>query len=175
MRRVRRWSVLLALAALLAMAAGPAAGAAPSGAPRLLVGAVTGSSSWYDNRLGCEAGATTVTEAFGRSTLMGRVQVYMEHCPEEDVTFTGDFVITADNGDELRGTYDGGGVLSPDAEIGTWIYGTGVMRFDPATSTGRFAGATGQALMVLGLIFEGYEDPEWPGYWVWFGHLEPGS
>lgn len=174
MRRIRRWSGLLALVALLMVAAGTAA-ATPATTARPFAGFVVGSSNWYSNPLGCEAGATTITEASGRTTGMGSVDLHMAHCPQSDVTFAGDFVLVAANGDELHGTYAGTGDLTPEAPVGSWFHGTGVMLFDPDTSTGRFAGATGQATIVMAMLFEGYEDPEWPGYWAWFGHLELGS
>jgi hypothetical protein len=85
---------------------------------------------------------TTLTEATGQATHMGRISTTMSHCPAEaDIINDGRLTLTAANGDELYGTYN----YDPASESNdipiTFIGGTGL-----------FADASGAALLTYEVV-----------------------
>ena len=171
----RTGAVLVALLLLL-LALTPTAAAGPKGTDRPFKGWATGEATFLlDNPLGCPAppaggfGITTVTDAVGNTSHLGRMSLHSGHCPLLDGGITGGTMIfVAANGDELHTTYAGEASPLPP-NIGDPIYVTVNMTVDPATSTGRFAGAEGEIVLHAELVFEGLEDPAWPWVASWTG------
>jgi hypothetical protein len=134
-------------------------------------GTLTGEAAYIPNPRNCDIGFTTVTDAQGTASHLGRTIFHSEHCivptPDGGQIVGGVLVLTAANGDELHGTYTGSfGAFPPIGEpivvTGTWIFSGG---------TGRFANASGTAQMSAKVIWEGMGDPSNPGRWEWSGAL----
>lgn len=85
---------------------------------------------------------TTLTEATGQATHMGRVAASMSHCPAEpDLVNEGRLTLTAVNGDKLYGTYNYD-PLSESQNILVTLNG----------GTGLFAEASGTANMAYEVV-----------------------
>ena len=147
--------VLIAMAAIMALVAAPVASAAEGGADRPFRASFDGEVHWEfpgDFISDC-AEVTTVSDADGQATHMGRVHLASSHCPGEPAyELDGHATFVAANGDELYGVYD----YDPVAE------GNQIM-FAFEGGTGRFAGATGEAIWTYYLtpvLVDGCDDPE---------------
>lgn len=165
-----RICVALALASLIALSAAPAVLADAHGTDRPFSGIAVGVSHWPgDNPLDCAWGETTHGTVDGTASHLGKVHIETLHCP---TFYQGDGVIdiVAANGDVLHGTY----VLTlteyPLDFIGP-VKGTISVTFDGTESTGRFAGATGSALIQADLEGLGLEEDNWPLVYTWSGSL----
>ncbi|MBP1636021.1 MAG: hypothetical protein H6Q10_2595 [Acidobacteria bacterium] len=92
----------------------------------------------------------------GTLTHLGLSQLYTRHLPNlvTGALEQGEFRITAANGDEIRGTYEGQGTYDPDRE--DLIHG--VATFVITEGTGRFAGATGT---IAATFLEVLDDSTW--------------
>lgn len=125
---MKRWSIGPIVVALVVLMVTPAASAGKGGSDRPFKASFTGEVHWeFSDQCGS---VTTVTEASGRATHMGRVAYEGAHCPDEVVIDDGRFTIVAANGDKLYGVYD-----YPAIDYGEPVTFIG--------GTGRFAGASG--------------------------------
>lgn len=85
---------------------------------------------------------TTVSEATGQATHMGRVAYTSSHCPAEPAyVIDGRLTITAANGDTLSGQYDYDPASTSPSIAVAWTGGTG-----------RFAGASGAAVLTYKVV-----------------------
>lgn len=168
----RRLWVLVALGAILALVAAPIASAAEGDTERPFKASFDGAVHWEfpgDFASGCGE-VTTVSDAIGQATHMGRVHLASSHCPgEPDYTMDGHATIVAANGDELYAVYD----YDPMDE-GNEI----TVHFDGGT--GRFAEASGHAVWTYYLtpvLIEGCDDPDnfdcldFTASWHWWSTL----
>jgi hypothetical protein len=168
---------ILGIVLLLVLLVMSVAAAKPKGTDRPFKGTVAGEAIFdLDNSKGCPGdpvgfGITTMTDAEGNASHMGRVAMEAAHCPllNGDLD-AGVMVIVAANGDELHADYFGTATPIPP-NIGDLIYTTTYLTFDPAASTGRFAGATGTAVFSAEVEFQGFGDVTWPISGSWTGTL----
>ena len=132
-------------------------------------GEVSGEAAFDANPKGCAAGFTTVTSAKGPVSHMGLTSWYSEHCLNLETSefLDAELWLTAANGDQIHGTYACN--CSGGEKIGDPVICTSTLTF--AGGTGRFENATGTAHMRATIIFEGFEDPAWPGRWEWKGSI----
>jgi hypothetical protein len=122
-------------AVLIGVLAVPAASSAQNGTDRPFNATLTGSAEWLWPGVtpsNCTV-ATTLTEASGQATHLGRVVLTSWHCPgEPGYIMDGRMTITAANGDTLTGQYDYDPTSKSNIIAVAWTGGTG-----------RFANATG--------------------------------
>ena len=188
----RRGVLLLALIALLVMAVVPAALAGPKGTDRPFKGAATGHALYgYEDGQGtnglsnvfdCDEGAglppevrdffrvTTFTSADGRASHLGRVHMEFAHCPNPDTgPVDGQLAIIAANGDVLYGEYNGteDGILVTFLPERTARSSCELLNGVPCESTGRFADASGTALLEADAMPSDETDLFQP--WTWWG------
>jgi hypothetical protein len=195
----RRYLILLCLIALLVLAVVPAAVAGPKGTDRPFKGAATG-EAWYgygdgegtfglSNVFDCDEAAdsedeefrdffrvTTFTSADGRASHMGKVHMEFAHCANP---FTGpvdgQLAIVAANGDVLYGEYNGTpeGILVTFMPEKTARATCELLNDVPCESTGRFADASGTALMQADAEPGDPEDlyVPWPWWGDWTGRI----
>jgi hypothetical protein len=175
----KRFALVSVMALLLAMLSMSVADAKPKGTDRPFKGEVAGDSFFFlDNPNECPGpaeggfGFTTITEAEGRASHMGRVVGHFEHCPllNGDIV-NGTVILEAANGDELHGSYSGTSTTPLPPNIGDPVFATLTVTWDPDNSTGRFAGATGTAQSDAVLSFQGLMAPSWPITITWQGAL----
>jgi hypothetical protein len=131
---------------MLTMASGTAAAgaSAPSTPVKPFEARFTGSAHWEYPGVSpsnCTI-VTTLTDAIGQTTHMGRVVASWSQCPAEPAyEFDGRLTITAANGDLLFGLYD----FDPTSGINSFsVSWTG--------GTGRFAQASGSAVVAYTVI-----------------------
>jgi hypothetical protein len=132
---MKRRSALAIAAAVVGLLVVPMLAAGLSGTDRPFRAVLTGAAHWEWPGAwpsGCTM-VTTVTEATGQATHLGRVVATMSHCPAEaDHVLDGWMTITAANGDTLIGRYDYDPYSTSLSFPVSWAGGTG-----------RFAGAAG--------------------------------
>jgi hypothetical protein len=193
----RRSVLLLALVALLIMAVVPAALAGAGGTDRPFKGDATGHAVYgygdgqgtygLSNVFDCDEGAglpeeirdffrvTTFTSADGTASHLGKVHMEFAHCPNP---FTGpvdgQLAIVAANGDVLYGEYDGMGEGGDDGILVTFLPEKTAARDScellhgvPCESTGRFADASGSAVLKADAMPSDEVDLFQP--WTWWG------
>ncbi len=165
---VRRYGILAIVLVLVVLGMAPGAIAKKGGDDRPFKGEVVGEAFFGSNPLGCVAGFTTITDAAGPVSHMGKSTAHLEHCftpfGVEDTLL----VITAANGDELWGTY--AAVSSePIPDIGETFESTFEVTF--TGGTGRFSDAAGWADLTAFITFEGFDDLMWPWAATWSGEL----
>ncbi len=82
----------------------------------------------------------------------------------------GVFTIVADNGDKIRGTFQGTATWYMNED---WTEGVAIGQtvFTVTGGTGRFAQATGAIKSTSCVTFLGWDVWEWPVTWVWEGTL----
>ena len=172
---MKKQSGIVGLVLLLVMVLSTPAAAGPGGTDRPFKGQAVGEATFLiENPLGCPAepvgfGITTVTDAYGTASHLGQIGLYSAHCPLLDGSIgEGTMVFFAANGDELHANYTGEATPIPP-NIGDIIVATTYLSFDPAASTGRFAGATGDAVLHAEIVFEGFGDFAWPWRATWEG------
>lgn len=188
----RRGVLLLVLIALLVMAVVPAALAGPKGTDRPFKGEATGHALYgYEDGQGtnglsnvfdCDEGAalppevrdffrvTTFTSADGRASHLGRVHMEFAHCPNPDTgPVDGQLAIVAANGDVLYGEYNGteDGILVTFLPERTARSSCELLNGVPCESTGRFADASGTALLEADAMPSDETDLFQP--WIWWG------
>jgi hypothetical protein len=166
---------IVGLVLLLVMVTTSTAAAGPNGTDRPFKGEAVGEATFLlDNPLGCAIppvgfGITTATDAYGTASHLGYMSLHSDHCPLLDGSLSeGKMVFIAANGDELHSSYTGEATPVPP-NIGDPIFVTTYISFDPVASTGRFAGATGEAVLHGELVFEGFDDTAWPWWATWEG------
>lgn len=188
----RRGVLLLVLIALLAMAVVPAALAGPKGTDRPFKGSAAGhalfgagdgeGTNGLSNVFGCDEGrdlpppwdayfrVTTFTSAYGTASHLGRVHMEFAHCANP---FTGpvdgQLAIVAANGDVLYGEYNGtaDGILVTFLPERTARPSCELLNGVPCESTGRFADASGTALLFADVEQTDPDDDFVP--WMWWG------
>jgi hypothetical protein len=114
----------------------------------------------FANPRNCAAGYTTISQATGTASHMGLVTYEGWHCPTP-AGMIGEGVLTAANGDKRYMTY----VVAPTNPpvLGQPLSIVGTITI--VGGTGRFADASGTGTVRASVIFEGYEDLEWPAQW----------
>lgn len=191
----RRYLILLTAIALLVLAVVPAALAGPKGTVRPFKGSATGEALYgYEDGQGtdglsnvfdCDEGeglppeirdffrVTTFTSADGVASHLGKVHMEFAHCanPYIEGPVDGQLGIVAANGDVLYGEYHGttDGILvtflpekssaRPTCELLNGV---------PCESTGRFADASGTALLQADAEPTDPDDLLVP--WLWWGN-----
>jgi hypothetical protein len=150
----KRVLTALAVVGLAALVALPAASADPGEVTRPFRAAFAGTARWEwpgTHPAGC-ALVTTVTEATGVATHLGRTVLSSSHCPAEpEDLLDGHLVLVGAHGDELFGRYD----YDPFDEGNT-------MQLAFVGGTGRFTNASGEAVWtyeVIPELVDGCEDP----------------
>ncbi len=102
-------SAVIAVILLFSLFVVSVASAEKDGADRPFKATLAGSAHWAFPGLSpsnCTM-VTTLTEATGQATYMGRVEAFDSHCPvEPDYVNDGRMKLIAANGDELFGTYN---------------------------------------------------------------------
>jgi hypothetical protein len=171
MNRLVHALAALAIAALLALAATVPA-AADTSVERPFSGSVSGLAGVAPDG-GCPIGLRTSGTGTGTATHLGLTTMAADHCtpnppfgPAPGPIESGSITFTAANGDTVQGTYSGTvAPLEPveGAEIG------GLMHVAVTGGTGRFAGATGHALMTLSGVLH-FSSPM-TADWSWEGVL----
>lgn len=163
------------LVLLLVTVMASTAAAGPNGTDRPFKGQAVGEATFLlENPLGCPTepvgfGITTATDAYGTASHLGRMSLHSDHCPLLDGSISeGTMVFVAANGDELHANYTGEATPIPP-NIGDAIVAITYLSIDPDASTGRFAGATGEAVLHAEIVFEGFDDFAWPWRATWEG------
>lgn len=141
---MKRWHIVLFAVPLVGLLvfAMPAAG--QGGADRPFNATLTGAATyaWPGAYPSSCTVVTTVTDATGQATHMGRVVFAASHCPAEPAyVIDGRLTITAANGDTLSGQYDYDPASTSPSIAGAWTGGTG-----------RFAGASGAAVLTFKVV-----------------------
>ena len=159
---------ILALALGLVMMAIPAASA--DSASRPFKGSVVGSVT-FPTGTECEnyGGLNVRTDGYatGVASHLGRTVLTTRHCSPEGPDFAGTATLVAANGDEVFIDYAGvNGPPDPD----TWIL-VSTAEFVIVGGSGRFEGAEGGGQLIAYVLFEGFDDFEWPASWVWEGTI----
>jgi hypothetical protein len=98
----------------------------------------------------------TVTAAQGEMTSLGPTTYSGTHCATLDNhSVRGEATLTAADGDQVRAAYMGRAVAPPPLIVvqAEWTIIGG---------TGRFEGATGRAVGMAYVTFEGFDVPAWP-------------
>jgi hypothetical protein len=190
----RRGAVLVGIIALVIMAVVPAALAGPRGTDRPFKGSATGHALYgygdgqgtngLSNVFDCDEGVglpeevrdffrvTTFTSADGNASHMGRIHMEFAHCPNPDTgPVDGQLAIVAANGDVLYGEYNG---MGEDGILVTFLPGKTSARPScellngvPCESTGRFADASGTAVLFADAMPSDEADLFLP--WTWWG------
>lgn len=109
----KKMIVLLAVVLVLALLASPfiiqAAKAAQGGTDLPFKATLTGAARWEfpgSTPSNCTV-VTTMTDATGQATHMGKIQAIMTHCPAEpEIVNDGRITLIAANGDKLYGVYN---------------------------------------------------------------------
>ncbi|MDT8304724.1 MAG: hypothetical protein RRC07_02210 [Anaerolineae bacterium] len=166
-------TVVMAVVLLFSLFVVPVASTATGGTDRPFKATLAGAAHWEfpgDWLSNC-AEVTTLTEAAGQATHMGRIEMFGWHCPAEPLNVNdGRLALIAANGDELYGTYNYD-PASESNEIPVTLNG----------GTGSFAGASGAAILTYEVIPQFIEgcDPEPDPFacfdfsvsWPWFATL----
>lgn len=138
------WRMLLLTGALVSLLAVSVASAGTGGTGRPFKATLSGSVHWAFPGVSpsnCTT-VTTLTDAAGQVTHMGRVTASWSHCPDEPAyTTDGRLTLTAANGDKLYGRYDYDPTSESNSFPVTWAGGTG-----------RFADASGTAVVAYEVI-----------------------
>jgi len=130
-------------------------------------GAVTGALEFgVANPQNCPSGVTGVSNATGTALHMGNMTYHTEQCvnPSNGAVAGKVLVLTAANGDELHGTFDG--QSKPGNVAGQY---TVEAKFTFTGGTGRFENATGMAEMTGVLIQTATLSAS--GRWEWTGTI----
>ena len=165
---MKRSSIFIVILTLMLLATVPAV-AGPNGTDRPIEGDVTGYVQWggegspdgLANIKGCnDDGAlpgffsvTTFTTAYGTMSHLGKVHMESAHCPVFEGPSKGQMAFVAANGDTLYGEYM---YATPGTLDVLLTFGENTMGVCPflhgvgCESTGRFAGATGSAIVKAG-------------------------
>ena len=197
---VKRSGVVMVVVALLVLMAIPAALAGREGEDRPFKGDAVGFATYgFTDAAGQGAGTdglanvlncnvdldvpdffkvTTFTSADGTASHLGRVHLEFVHCPGPAGPGQGQLAIVAANGDvlygEYTGTYEEDGIYLAIEFMGESSTGNCFLLNDVACeSTGRFAGATGEATMIADAVPGDESDPfvPWPWWGDWTGLL----
>ncbi len=180
---MRRVSVLLLAFSVVLMAACSQSPAAPSrsiGAAAPVTAAVSheqavpisgmveGEVTYATPIAACGMRVPITISSTGTVSHMGDVVFSAQHCLRmmDGSIQSVQLVITAANGDQLRGSYVGSAVMAP---VGGINEATATITFNGGT--GRFADARGTALMTGQVRNDGMEDPSWPCQWQFEGTI----
>lgn len=150
MRRQILFHRLLAVLVLSIFAVAAAAGDNPKGRP--FKGTLYGEATWMPDS-GCGFGLRTLAVAGGDVSHLGETLYESDHC--SGMVGDGDGVLVAANGDELYFSY-----VTPTIQFAEIIIQQGLFVFNDGT--GRFEGASGEALGTVYITNEGETDPDWP-------------
>ena len=169
----KRWLVVILALATFSLVAVPAA-AGPKGIDRPFSASYEGTARWeFPGVFPSECDAvTTISQATGIATHLGKVDFASWHCPAEPgYVMDGHATITAADGDRLHVRYD----YDPLDETNVIL-----MTFDGGT--GRFEGASGSGRWTYGVVPEMIEgcnpDPDpfacmdFTVPWEWWSTME---
>jgi len=134
-------------------------------------GAVTGELTVTLGSPACPGKGLGVTNATGLALHMGNITYLTRQCiarkPDGTTTITGmELVVTAANGDELRGTFMGGSKPA-GTPVGSQTLVEATFLF--TGGTGRFENATGRADMTA--VLNTAAVSPYPGRWEWTGTI----
>ena len=129
--------------------------AAKGGTDRPFKATLTGTARWEfpgETPAGCSE-VTTITEATGQATHMGKIEAVWYHCPAEpEILIDGKLTLIGANGDELYGIYDYD-PMSESNEFPITLNG----------GTGKFADASGTVIGTFDVVAQfipGCTDPD---------------
>jgi hypothetical protein len=107
--------------------------------------------------------------ATGNVSHLGKTEMTGNHCtPAAADVEGGEMILVAANGDEVHIDYSGF-APPPDPETGLI---TVDIEYVITGGNGRFAEASGGGDMTVEVVFEGFEDMEWPATWSWTGRID---
>lgn len=141
---MKHWHGVLLAAAIVGVVVVPAAVYGQNGTDRPFKASFTGTTHWEWPGLWPSSCAmvTTVADAVGQASHLGRTTLASSHCPAEPAhVLDGWLTLTAANGDTLIGRYDYDPASTSPTGVVTWAGGTG-----------RFAEATGGVLMTFQVV-----------------------
>ena len=174
--RSRTAAVMSVLLGVLMVAAwSSTAATAGQGRPRPFAGTVTGTVSFPEvGTTDCPStavwlgGRRTDSVATGRARHLGRVSMTSSHCtPRMDGIEGGHMTLVAADGHAVHLTYSGLAPLPP-AGVST-LHAT--LHVTVTGGSGRFDDATGEATLEADVAWQGFDDPEWPAVWTWYGWI----
>ena len=165
---MRRILVILAVSGLVAGGLVTAANAHSDSRP--FKGSLTGSVLFVPDE-NCTNNPWTMrtdSVAKGNVSHLGRTDMTSHHCtPAGTEVAGGEMTLVAANGDEVYIEY-AGFAPGPDPDTGI-IYVE--LEYEIVGGDGRFEGAHGGGEMTVHVVFEGFEDFEWPATWSWTGTI----
>jgi hypothetical protein len=110
----------------------------------------------------------TDSVASGNVSHLGRTEMTGSHCtPAETAVEGGEMALVAANGDEVYIEYAG---FAPGPDPDTGIIHV-ELDYMIVGGSGRFDGAHGGGEMTAEVVFEGFDDFEWPATWSWTGRI----
>ena len=110
----------------------------------------------------------TDSEATGTVSHLGRTTMTSQHCtPTGPDIPDGKMTLVGANGDSVFVEYTG---TAPPPDPDTGLITVDLV-YVIVGGDGRFEGAHGGGEMVASIVFEGFDDFEWPGSWSWTGRI----
>jgi hypothetical protein len=167
-KKMKRILVILAVAALAL--AGLVTAASARSSERPFKGSMEGSALFIPGT-DCTTtpeGLRTDSVATGNVSHLGKTEMTSSHCtPAGPDIEGGTMVLVAANDDELYIEYTGTArEPGPDGII------TVDVLYTITGGSGRFVGASGGGDMIVAVVFEGFDDFEWPASWSWTGTID---
>jgi hypothetical protein len=164
---MRRYLTILAIGALVV--AGLATAASARSDSRPFKGSVDGVVFFVpDTECPNDFSLRTDSEATGTVSHLGRTTMTSQHCTPDGTDIAGGtMTLVGANGDAVFIEY-AGTAPPPDPD-------TGIITVDLVYvivgGDGRYEDAHGGGDMVASVVFEGFDDMEWPGSWSWTGRI----
>lgn len=165
---MRRIIVILAVCALTLAALATAAVARSSDRP--FKGSLEGSVLFVpdENCTNNEWLLRTDSIATGNVSHLGKTEMTSHHCtPAAADVEGGKMTLVSANGDEVYIDYAG---VAPAPDPATGLI-TAELVYVVTGGNGRFEGASGGGEMTAKIVFQGFEDMEWPATWSWTGRI----
>ena len=165
---MKRTLVILAVAALTL--AGLVSAASARSSERPFKGSMEGSVLFVPDA-GCtnnEWLMRTDSIATGSVSHLGRTDMTSHHCtPAATDVAGGEMTLVAASGDKVYIEYAG---FAPGPDPDTGIIHV-ELDYVIVGGDGRFEGAHGGGEMTVDVVFEGFDDFEWPATWSWTGKI----